>query len=563
MRLTVGSARPTTTPRRADAWDVRHRSTSRGRGRRGAGLTSSISDGAIAGPGARRGHGRTARRHAGPAVRGHRRVRADRHDDRPRHELAAGAAPQRPAADAARSGSVRWRVPASTTELLTLALSERRRRAAVPFARHRAARSERFPVGVWGPPQHAEAQQVPEGDVDRGAERGRRSPPRPRCRGGGPPIDLPPPRPARTAAAAAVPAHRRRTRTAACARRRKKLDRPVGEPGRRPDVVVLGRRVDVRAPARRPVELASSTATVAAPPRSARSATAWRRSTRGAADGRRPSWPAQVDTQRSMRPSPSPCSAPAAPPEGPSPAAGPQCRTARGPARSAADARRAAQPRRAAARLCSRGRGAAAPSRSVPSPRRRAAHRGPPRRPPPAWPGAAAAGLRPAAALIGRALRRAHQVGRRRGSRAGEIAVLALPNAARDVTRRASARRCAFREPGPRSSCSAPAASSGGPDVTRRDGRAVPVGTERIAVSGARRRRRAGPALAGWHAGQTLPYVGWSTASAAAARCRPRAPRSPGAPTAARPAASRQRELVEGGTPRHDPLRRPGRPSWS
>ncbi len=97
----------------------------------------------------------------------------------------------------------------------------------------------------------------------------------------------------------------------------------------------------------------------------------------------------------------------------------------------------------------------------------------------------------------------------------GDVAVLRLPNARRDVDPVAGRPKLGVRGPGVR----VVALGDGGRVIDdRRIVEAWPVarGTERVAVIGlgepdaARPLSRAG--LRGWHAGMQLPYVGWSTA---------------------------------------------------
>lgn len=122
---------------------------------------------------------------------------------------------------------------------------------------------------------------------------------------------------------------------------------------------------------------------------------------------------------------------------------------------------------------------------------------------------------------LGRAGDRADQPARAASALgAGEVLVLALPNAARDLDTQAPRPRLQVRgEP-----CRVVALKHGGEvasDGTDGDGAwELPQGTERIAVavgsplfqpgSGARR-------LMGWHAGSVLPYLGWRTALGALA----------------------------------------------
>jgi hypothetical protein len=122
---------------------------------------------------------------------------------------------------------------------------------------------------------------------------------------------------------------------------------------------------------------------------------------------------------------------------------------------------------------------------------------------------------------LGRAGGRADQPARAASALgAGEVLVLAMPNAARDLDAQAPRPRLQVRgEP-----CRVVALKHGGEvaaDVTPGvGGWELPQGTERVAVavgsprfqpgSGARR-------LMGWHAGSVLPYLGWRTALGAQA----------------------------------------------
>ena len=98
--------------------------------------------------------------------------------------------------------------------------------------------------------------------------------------------------------------------------------------------------------------------------------------------------------------------------------------------------------------------------------------------------------------------------------RAGELAVLQMPNARRDVDQYA---------PRPRLACSGAArvvALSHGGDA-RLDvagaaaGTEIPQGTERVVVLATGESKTPAQGLHGWHAGQQLAYLGWSTALAA------------------------------------------------
>lgn len=110
---------------------------------------------------------------------------------------------------------------------------------------------------------------------------------------------------------------------------------------------------------------------------------------------------------------------------------------------------------------------------------------------------------------------------------AGEVAVLRLPNASRDVAD--GARPSLVVDGGP---ARVVALAHGGAvlgDVTaavqggaaaRTAGLALPRGTERLAVAIAGDTRAEAPGLFGWHTGSALAYVGWSTALAAGATVR-------------------------------------------
>lgn len=137
-------------------------------------------------------------------------------------------------------------------------------------------------------------------------------------------------------------------------------------------------------------------------------------------------------------------------------------------------------------------------------------------------PGVAAVDRRGAAAAGKRRLEEltAGLQGRVEGSRnpatlaAGEIGVFCLPNAERDVDD--SARRPRLRATGgpARMLALGPGGRILADTVVTRVGMTVARGTERVAVlaTGARKDRTGIPGLTGWHDGQTLAYVGWSTA---------------------------------------------------
>ena len=100
--------------------------------------------------------------------------------------------------------------------------------------------------------------------------------------------------------------------------------------------------------------------------------------------------------------------------------------------------------------------------------------------------------------------------------RAGEIVVLQLPNAKRDVNSGAprprlivqgSARVVAFAHGG-NVLCDGPGSANG---------LVLPLGTERIAVLATGDGAVQANGLTGWHSGQELPFVGWSCALAAGA----------------------------------------------
>jgi hypothetical protein len=103
--------------------------------------------------------------------------------------------------------------------------------------------------------------------------------------------------------------------------------------------------------------------------------------------------------------------------------------------------------------------------------------------------------------------------------RAGEVAVLQLPNAKRDVRR---------ADPRPRLISSGPAriiAFSHGGEVLfdgagTTDGVLIPIGTERVAVLAVGDGAGSGSGLFGWHSGQEVAYVGWSSALVAGAVMR-------------------------------------------
>lgn len=96
----------------------------------------------------------------------------------------------------------------------------------------------------------------------------------------------------------------------------------------------------------------------------------------------------------------------------------------------------------------------------------------------------------------------------------GEIAVLRMPNAARDVDPEAARPRL-VASGGP---ARVVAVAAGGRIISdgmaARDGVIVPRGTERLIVAalGQRTDKQSAPGLLGWHDGETLPYVGWATA---------------------------------------------------
>ncbi len=106
---------------------------------------------------------------------------------------------------------------------------------------------------------------------------------------------------------------------------------------------------------------------------------------------------------------------------------------------------------------------------------------------------------------------------------AGEVAVLRMPNAVRDVGEDArprlavgggAARVVALAHGG-----EVLADATAGAD-TSGEGLALPRGTERLAVAVAGDSFADAPGLAGWHAGTALAYLGWSTALAAGATVR-------------------------------------------
>jgi large repetitive protein len=98
--------------------------------------------------------------------------------------------------------------------------------------------------------------------------------------------------------------------------------------------------------------------------------------------------------------------------------------------------------------------------------------------------------------------------------RPGEIVVLRLPNAARDVDSNGTRPRL-LAAGGP---VRLVVTSAGGrilhDGVIGRDGVSVPQGTERMAAlaTGERSDKQAVPGLLGWHDAQNLPYLGWMTA---------------------------------------------------
>jgi large repetitive protein len=112
--------------------------------------------------------------------------------------------------------------------------------------------------------------------------------------------------------------------------------------------------------------------------------------------------------------------------------------------------------------------------------------------------------------------------------RAGETLVLALPNAAHDVDE-AGARPALHVTGCPTRIVML--ATGGGVvedrvvtgDAKGEEGVAVPVGSERIAVSALGEGAPA-PSLAGWHSGQTMPYIGWATALATGGTVRVEGP---------------------------------------
>jgi hypothetical protein len=92
--------------------------------------------------------------------------------------------------------------------------------------------------------------------------------------------------------------------------------------------------------------------------------------------------------------------------------------------------------------------------------------------------------------------------------RPGELAVLQLPNAAFDTDTDAPRPRLAVTGGPARVVALAPGGTVLDDGPGSPDGRAVPIGAERLAVlAGA-----AADGVAGWHSGQQLAYVGWSTA---------------------------------------------------
>ena len=108
--------------------------------------------------------------------------------------------------------------------------------------------------------------------------------------------------------------------------------------------------------------------------------------------------------------------------------------------------------------------------------------------------------------------------------RAGETLVLALPNAAHDVDEAGERPElhvtgCPTRVVMLATGGSVVADRVITGEVTGEEGVAVPVGSERIAVSALGEGAPA-PSLAGWHSGQTLRYLGWGTALAAGSTVR-------------------------------------------
>ncbi len=101
----------------------------------------------------------------------------------------------------------------------------------------------------------------------------------------------------------------------------------------------------------------------------------------------------------------------------------------------------------------------------------------------------------------------------------GEIAVLQLPNAIRDLGEGSSRPRLV-----PSGTARAVACQAGG-TITfdgplPSDGLVVPTGTERVAVLAVGIPAPASPGLLGWHSGQELPYIGWASALGAGAVVR-------------------------------------------
>jgi hypothetical protein len=100
--------------------------------------------------------------------------------------------------------------------------------------------------------------------------------------------------------------------------------------------------------------------------------------------------------------------------------------------------------------------------------------------------------------------------------RAGEMVVLQMPNARRDVD--ASAPRPTLMVQG---NARLVAFSHGGhvlfDGMGSPNGTAIPMGTERLAVLGLDQQPATSNGLSGWHAGQELAYVGWWSALASGA----------------------------------------------
>jgi hypothetical protein len=108
---------------------------------------------------------------------------------------------------------------------------------------------------------------------------------------------------------------------------------------------------------------------------------------------------------------------------------------------------------------------------------------------------------------------------------AGEIAVLRLPNASRDLDEKGVRPRLAVTGGALRMVAlghggQVLADEIVGTAAAGRTAGTLPRGAERIAVTPAAEQAETRPGLLGWHAGCALPYIGWSTALASGATVR-------------------------------------------